>query len=306
MKDKKLLGNGILLFTSFIWGMAFAFQSQAAAVLGAFTISAARMTLAAIEVGILCLILDRKKKAAVSEKTNCCTEQMQRQYRRNTVKGGLICGTFMGIATVLQQIGLTYTSAGKAGFITALYILFVPIFGAIFFRKHITGKTRIAVIIAIGGMYLLTMGSAEGIGRGDGYVFGCAVFFALQILAADIYTPKADPIKMAEIEFILIAVVSWVFAFVWEEPRISDIREAILPILYCGCISGGAGYTLQMVGQKYADPTPASLCMSFESVFSVVGQAVILHEILSGRELLGCIIMFAAIILVQLPERRNS
>jgi drug/metabolite transporter (DMT)-like permease len=265
--------------------MAFAFQSQAGAVLGAFTINAARMTLAAIEVGIVCLF--HKKKTGG-------------EYKKNTLKGGIICGIFMGIATSLQQIGIVYTTAGKAGFITALYILFVPLFSAFFLRKRITKKAWIAVFIAIAGMYLLTMGSAEGLSTGDIYVFVCAIFFTFQILAADYYTPKADPVMIAEIEFVIIAVVSWILAFIFENPDISQIKEVIIPILYCGCISGGIGYTLQMVGQKYADPTPASLCMSFEAVFSAIGGAIILNEVMSPRELAGCIIMFAAIILVQL------
>jgi drug/metabolite transporter (DMT)-like permease len=289
MNNKKTLGNIILLFTACIWGMAFAFQSQAAAVLGAFTINAARMSLAAVEVGIVCLFCKRKKGG---------------EYKKNTLKGGIICGIFMGIATTLQQIGLVYTSAGKAGFITALYILFVPLFSAVFFKKKITKRAWIAVFIAIIGMYLLTMGSAEGIGVGDIYVLACAIFFTFQILAADYYTPKADPIMIAEIEFVIIAIVSWILAFLFESPDISQIMEVIIPILYIGCISGGVGYTLQMVGQRYADPTPASLCMSFEAVFSVIGGALIIHEVMNKRELAGCAIMFAAIILVQLPDKK--
>jgi drug/metabolite transporter (DMT)-like permease len=298
MNSKKTFGNLILLFTAFIWGIAFAFQSQASTALGAFTIGATRMTLAAVEIGILCLFLDKKNK-----KTKADTPP---EYKKNTIKGGLICGLFMGIATTLQQIGLEYTSAGKAGFITALYILFVPILAAIFFKTKISLRVWVSVFIAVVGMYLLTVSSAEGIGIGDIYVFGCAIFFTLQILVADKYTPKANPIQLAEIEFIVIAVGSWILAFIFENPNIADIKEVIIPILYCGCISGGVGYTLQMVGQKYADPTPASLCMSFESVFSVVGGAIILHETMSGREITGCIIMFIAIILVQLPDKNNA
>jgi drug/metabolite transporter (DMT)-like permease len=290
MRNKKTLGNFILLFAALIWGMAFAFQRQASAYMGAFTIGAVRMTLAAVEIGILCLFL-RKRKTAVKDK----------QKEKNTLKGGIICGVFMGIATTLQQIGLTYTSAGKAGFITALYILFVPLLGALLFKKRITPGAWIAVAIAIVGMYLLTVSTAEGIGAGDIYVFGCAVFFTFQILAADIYTPKADPIMLAEIEFIIVAAGSWICALLFETPNLADVKEAIIPILYCGCISGGVGYTLQMIGQKYADPTPASLCMSFEAVFSVLGGVVILQETMSGREIVGCVIMFFAIILIQLP-----
>jgi drug/metabolite transporter (DMT)-like permease len=166
MRNKKTLGNFILLFAALIWGMAFAFQRQASAYMGAFTIGAVRMTLAAVEIGILCLFL-RKRKTAVKDK----------QKEKNTLKGGIICGVFMGIATTLQQIGLTYTSAGKAGFITALYILFVPLLGALLFKKRITPGAWIAVAIAIVGMYLLTVSMAEGIGAGDIYVFGCAVFY---------------------------------------------------------------------------------------------------------------------------------
>ena len=264
------------------------------------------MTLAAIAVGTVCMVQDIKVGKLNRDFKIFKDEARNKDYKKSTILGGIICGLFMGIATTVQQMGLMYTSAGKGGFITALYILLVPLIAAVVFKQKIQMRVWIAVLIAVVGMYLLCVTPGEGfeLNKGDVLLIVCALFFSLQILFADIYVPRANPVKIAAIEFIVIALGSWILAFALEEPSIAQIKAAIIPILYCGLISGAAGYTLQLIGQKYTEPTPASLMMSFESVFAVVGGVILLGDVMPLRELLGCIIMFAAIILVQLPSKK--
>lgn len=288
MKNRKSFGNLILLFTAFIWGMAFAFQRKAAAIMGPFSVSAGRMSLAALEVGILYCVLAAGRKAR--------GETLSPKKRKASLKGGLICGLCMGAGSILQQTGLGTTSAGKSGFLTALYIVMVPLLSGPVRKKKVSRQVWAAVGIALVGLWLLT-GGGGGFTRGDLALLCCALAFSLQILAADAF--DGDPVLMAEVQFLLVTAISWVLAVLLEKPTIGQYRAALIPLLYCGCISGGVGYTLQLVGQKYADPAPASLCMSFESVFSVLGGAMLLGEHLSLREGIGCAVMFAAILLVQ-------
>lgn len=295
MHKLKRAGNSILLFTAFIWGMAFAFQRQAGDLISPFFFTAARMSFAAIEIWLLSAFRSFKsknEKMAVPEKEAC---------KRDTLKAGLLCGIAMGIGVVLQQYGIDRTSAGKAGFITSLYIVLVPLISSFVLKKKVTGRIWEAVAVALAGMYLLCMSSAEGLSTGDLYVIACTGFFAMQILFTDHYSSKVNTTQVAAIEFTVVAVVSWVLAYIFEQPDLGIIRQVIIPVLYCGLCSAGIGYTLQIVGQKYTDPTSASLCLSFESVFAVMGGALLLGEHMSAKEISGCVIMFIAIVLVQLP-----
>ena len=208
---------------------------------------------------------------------------------------------FLASASIFQQMGIVYTTAGKAGFITALYILIVPILNLVFFKKRSTLAVWIAVLLGIVGMYLLCMNDGFSLSQGDTLILICAFLFSGHILCCDYFVSKCNPIRMSAIQFVTTAAISWVVAFIFETPSPEKIISAIIPILYCGIISGGVGYTLQIVAQKHTDPTIASLLMSLESVFAVIAGALILNEIMSLRELTGCIIMFAAIILAQIP-----
>ncbi len=299
MKNARTLGNALLLITSIIWGLAFVFQRSGMDHIEPITFNAARMTAGAIFVIAICIIRDmKKKKASGFDGDKACA--------KSTLIGGIGCGLFLTAASLVQQIGLVYTTAGKAGFITAMYMLFVPIFNLIIFKKNGSAKIWISVIIGIIGMYLLCIKDTFTLGLGDALVFICALLFSGHILWCDRFAPKSDPIKMSTIQFITAASISWAISFICEEPSIEKIVSAAVPILYCGIISGGIGYTLQIVGQKYTDPTIASLLMSLESVFAVIAGVLILKEEMSLQEILGCIIMFAAIILVQLPARKKS
>ena len=300
MKNKKMLGNGLLLFTALIWGTAFVFQRVGMEKIEPITFNAARMALAAVFIGIVALLLWRreKKKPAVR------TAEEQKKYTVNTIKGGILCGCFLSIASILQQMGLVHTTAGKAGFITAMYMLLVPIIGFIFLRRRYRLLVWIAVLLGVVGMYFLCITEEFSLSTGDTLVCVCALFFSFHILCCDHYVRRGDPVRIAAIQFATATVISTVVALITEEPDMDKLVSALIPILYCGIVSGGIGYTLQIVAQKYTDATVAALLMSMESVFAVIAGALLLHEKMSFRELSGCIIMMAAIVLVQLPDKK--
>ncbi|MBR4780070.1 MAG: DMT family transporter [Lachnospiraceae bacterium] len=304
MNNKKLLGNGLLLLTALVWGTAFVFQRVGMEKIEPITFSAARMALAAVMVGLVAYLTRRKKytsESSLADKRKITPEQ--KAYRKNTILGGVICGTLLAIASILQQAGLVYTTAGKAGFITAMYILMVPIFGFIIFKKKNSKLVWLAVLMGVVGMYFLCITDGFSLSNGDALVALCAVVFSFHILCCDHFTRKGDSITISAIQFATATAISTVIAFIAETPSWDGIVVALVPILYCGLISGGLGYTLQMVGQKYTDPAIASLLLSMESVFALIAGVILLDESMSGREIIGCVIMLAAIILVQLPKQ---
>ena len=297
MKNKRMLGNIILVLTALIWGTAFVFQRMGVQDVEPLTFNSSRMLLAAIAVGIVALILGRKDK----EKLLTKTPEEQQAFRKNTIIGGIFCGLFLAGGSAFQQMGLVYTTAGKAGFITALYILIVPVISFLFFRKKISWIVWLAVLIGVFGMYLLCVNEGFSLTKGDLLVTVCAFIFSGHILCIDHFVKLGDPIRISAIQFVTATVLLGILAFIFEEPSWDDLTKAIIPILYCGVISGGVGYTLQMIGQKMTTPTVASLLMSLESVFAALAGALILHESMTAKELIGCVIMFIAIILVQIP-----
>ena len=219
--------------------------------------------------------------------------------------GGIACGVALFAASNFQQFGIQYTTVGKAGFITACYIVIVPIIG-LFLGKKCSPFIWAAVVMALVGLYLLCITDGFSIGLGDVLVLICAVLFSLHILVIDHFSPKADGVKLSCIQFLVCGILSTILALVLEHPQISSILTAWLPILYAGVMSCGVAYTLQIVGQKNVNPTVASLILSLESCISVLAGWVILGQKLSAKELIGCVIMFAAIILAQLPEKNPA
>ena len=216
--------------------------------------------------------------------------------------GGVLCGLCLCVASSLQQIGIQYTTAGKAGFLTAMYIIMVPVFG-LFLKKKCSPFVGISIVLATVGLYLLSIKEGFNIGKGDIYVISCAVVFSIHILVIDYFAPKCNGVKLSCIQFLVCGVLCSVIALVVEEPTISGILAAWLPIAYAGVMSCGVAYTLQIIGQKGMNPTVASLILSLESVISVLAGWLLLHQTLSAREIIGCMIMFAAIILAQLPTK---
>ena len=299
--NRKMLGNLLLTLTAMIWGTAFVGQRVGMESIEPFTFTAARMALAAVAVGMVSLIIDRKKP----DSENRVIER-EKQITRYTLIGGLCCGVFLTAGSLFQQVGVVYTSAGKAGFITAMYMLLVPVINFLFFKKRNSLRVWLAVLVGVAGMYLLCMTEGFSLTKGDTLVLICAFMFSGHILCCDYFAPRGKAITISAIQFAVTSLISAIFAFLFEEPSWAKVVSAMIPILYCGLISGGVGYTLQIVAQKYTDPTIASLLMSLESVFAVIAGALLLGERMSGRELLGCMVMFAAIVLVQIPEKKKS
>ena len=289
MNRKALRGSLLLLLGAVIWGAAFAAQRAGMDHVGPFTFSGVRMLLAGI-VMIPASMLSRRKAGPV-------TVEVQKKQRR----GGLICGLLLFFATSLQQIGLVYTSAGKAGFITALYVVLVPVAGWVFLRKQPGKMIWAGVGLAVIALYLLCV-PAEGfqIEKGDALLLGCAVCFTGQILCVDHYAPQVDGLTLARDEFLITGALSMIIAVFTEEIRMDGILEAAFPIIYSGIFSGAVGYSLQIIGQRDVNPTVASLVMCLEAVFAVVTGAILLGERMTGREIAGCVLMFCAVILAQL------
>lgn len=296
----------LLLLTATIWGVAFVAQSVGMDYVGPFTFNTVRSLLGGI-VLIPCIVLLKRINVG-SKDTAGAAEHASGDpagQRKVLLTGGVACGVLLCIASNLQQFGIMYTSVGKSGFITAMYIVLVPVLG-IFLKKKAGIKIWCSVAIAVGGLYLLCMtDSGFSIQKGDLLLLLGAVIFSFHILTIDYFSPKVDGVKMSCIQFFTCGILSMVCMFLFEQPQIGAILQAWMPIVYAGVMSCGVAYTLQIVGQKGMNPTVASLILSTESVISVIAGWLILHQKLSGRELLGCVLMFAAIILVQLPERKR-
>ena len=278
---KRYVNNLILLLIALIWGAAFVAQSAGMDYIGPFTFNCARSILGGIVLIPVIYVLDKKRKEKISQGKEVI------QNKKTLIIGGICCGFFLMLGSSLQQIGIQYTTAGKAGFITALYILIVPILGMTVGKKAGI-KVWIGVVLAVIGMYFLCMTSGLSIAKGDHF------------------SPKADGVKMSCIQFFVCGILCMIPTILFEHPELYSILQAWKPIAYAGIMSCGVGYTLQIVAQKNTDPTVASLLLSLESVFSVLAGWVILGETLSPRELFGCALVFVAVILAQLPERKPN
>lgn len=285
----------MLLLTALIWGTTFVAQSVGAQHIGPFTFNAGRGFFAMLFL-LAVAIIRPKDKSAGDAKSGHDPEK-----RKNLLKSGIICGVCMFAANVLQQAGLSYTTVGKSGFITALYVVMVPTAG-IFLKKRISVKTWICVFLAAGGLYLLCINENSSINIGDVLTLLCAAAYTVYILIVDKYAGGTDVIWMAFTQFATLFSLSMICVFVFEPISITDLQDALLSIVYAGILSSGIAYTLQIAAQRNTDPTSASLIMSLESVFALLAGMVFLGQFMTGKEITGCIIMFAAIILSQLPE----
>ena len=296
---KRMYGNILLLLTAIIWGCAFVAQSVGMDHVGPFTYQAVRSLLGGIVLIPVFMVSDRIKKKQGTYKP------MTKKDKKMLWIGGICCGAALCLAANLQQIGIMYTTVGKAGFVTAMYILIVPILG-LFLRKKVRPLLWICVAVALVGLYLLCMSETFTIAKGDLYVFACAVVFAVHILIIDHFAPHVDGVKMSCIQFFVTGIISAVPMFIFEEPKLSDISAAWLSIAYAGVLSCGVAYTLQIVAQKHTQPVVASLLLSLESVVAVIAGIILLQEMPTPKEAIGCVLMFAAIILAQLPEKKKE
>lgn len=283
----------ILLLTATIWGVAFVAQSVGMEYIGPFTFNAIRCVLGGLVLIPVILVLKKKKEIGA--------ENQEKEDKKTLWTGGIACGVILCIASNLQQFGIMEASVGKSGFFTALYIVMIPVIG-IFIGKRPGIKLWFCVALAVVGMYLLCMKDGSfTIERADIMLLLCALAFSFHILVVDYFSPKVGDVKMSCIQFFVCGVLSAVGMLFTETPDISNIQAAWLPLLYAGLLSCGVGYTLQIVGQKGINPVIASLIMSLESVISALAGWVILGQVLSPKEILGCVLMFVAIIITQIP-----
>ena len=294
-----------LLLAAVIWGIAFVAQSVGMDYVGGFTFNAVRSLIGSAVLVPLILIpgQNNSDNSETSEAAASTTSGIQK--RKDLIIGGISCGICLCLASNFQQFGIKYTTVGKAGFITACYIVIVPIIG-LFLGKKCSKFIWAAVAMALIGLYLLCITDGFSIGKGDLLVLVCAFLFSIHILVIDHFSPKADGVKLSCIQFLTCGILSAIPALILEHPQVSSILAAWQPILYAGVMSCGVAYTLQVIGQKNMNPTVASLILSMESCISVLAGWIILGQQLSAKEILGCVIMFAAIILAQLPQKDTS
>lgn len=312
MKSKKLISSLLLILAALIWGVAFVAQSVGMKYIGPYTFSFIRCMIGAVV--LLPVIYFMRDK-------NSSTKNTGTKNNRTLIIGGILCGICLCVATNLQQFGLLYSSSGKAGFITTCYIVMVPIIG-IFFKKKTHLNIWIGVLIALIGMYFLCILADDGsvntireiiylniagirINIGELYLVLCAIAFSFHIITIDHFSPLTDGIKLSCIQFFVSGLLSGVAMLIYEKASMTAVIDALIPILYTGILSSGVAYTLQIIGQKNLNPTVASLLMSLESVISVLAGWIILGQSLSAYEIIGCILIFCAVVLAQLPVKKK-
>lgn len=295
MNSKQFRSNLLLLLTAAIWGFAFVAQRVGSQFVGAFTFNGIRFALGSISLVPLIIYFNKKKK----------NESENQISTKETVLFGALIGVILYIAATLQQIGLIYTTAGKAGFITGLYMVIVPIIG-IFLKQRIGRNSWIGVALAVVGLYLLSINEDFSISFGDMLELIGSLFWAVHILAIDYFTKKIDPIKLSSIQFATCAILSMITALIFEDITVAGISSALVPILYGGLLSVGIAYTLQAVAQKDAKPSHAAIILSMESVFGAIGGALLLGESMSTRGLIGCVLIFGGIIFTQIKPAAKA
>lgn len=294
---KKIQGSIFLLLATVIWGSAFVAQSVGMDHVGPFTFQAVRCALATI--GLVPLIFG----------FDCLNREgcqfLHKWSDPRLWKAGILCGIPLFLAANLQQIGLVDTDAGKSAFLTAMYIVIVPVIG-IFRKQKTTVWLPISVVLAVIGLYCLSCVGVTSISSGDWCLIACALMFAVQITFVDIYAPSVDTLRLNCIQSLVCAVLSAVLMLLMEKPTLDGIWACRLPLSYAGFLSMGIAYSLQILGQKELEPAPASLIMSMESVFAVLFGWLLLHETMTDVEAIGCVLMFTAVILSQMPDKKKA
>ena len=291
------------ILAAFIWGTAFVAQDLCADSIGAFAFNATRYFIAVLALLVVILISDKVKKNKPT-----LTAQEKKAANKQLWLGGLCCGAALAIASNFQQAVLVAgTDAGKAGFITALYVVLVPVFG-LFFKRKVSLPTWIAVVLSVVALYLLCIKGDFSLAPGDLLVLVCAVCFAVHILVIDHFTAYCDGVKLSCLQFLFAGIISTICMFIFEDVDFAAILSCALPLLYVGIFSCGVGYTLQILAQKDSNPTVVTILLSLESVFAVIAGAIILKQQMTVREYIGCAIMFAAVILaqIQFPTRQKA
>lgn len=295
-KSKTVLSSLLLMIAAFIWGTAFVAQKEGLEQIGNFTFLCLRSCLAVVVLTPVSLFIYKNNRRRIGEGSHGENKQF---ISKRLIIGGVLCGLPLCLASAVQQYGIILSGVGKSGFLTTLYILIVPILGLLFKRK-VNPILWFCIVIATCGMYFLCVTEAGGVTIGDVLLIMCAFFFAVQIMVVDHFVKTIDGVRLSLIQFGVAAVVSAVCMFLFEEVDPVAIGDAWFSIFYAGVMSSGIAFTLQIVAQKHLNPTVASLIMSLESVFAALAGAVF-GERLSGNEIFGCVLVFLAIILAQLP-----
>jgi len=291
------------ILAAFIWGTAFVAQDLCADSIGTFAFNATRYFIAVLALLVVIAVSDKAKKNRPTP-----TAEEKKAANKQLWLGGLCCGVALAIASNFQQAGLVAgTDAGKAGFITALYVVLVPVFG-LFFKRKVSLPVWIAVVCSVVALYLLCIKGDFSLAAGDLLILVCAVCFAVHILVIDHFTAYCDGVKLSCLQFLFAGIISAVCMFLFETVDFAAIWSCILPLLYVGIFSCGVGYTLQILAQKDSNPTVVTILLSLESVFAVIAGAIILHQQMTAREYIGCVVMFAAVILaqIQFPEKKKA
>lgn len=295
MKKNALKGSLFLLLGAFIWGTAFVAQSIGSNDLNALSFNCIRNF-----IGVIALL------PVMGWKLHSSKKSIKEVFTKKLLLGGLICGIALCVASNFQQMGIEQSTVGKSAFITALYIVLVPLMG-LFFKKKVPAKVWLGVILATIGLYLLCMkNEALVLSTGDIYLLLCAFFFTIQITAIDYFAPNMDGVALSIVEFFVTGVLSGIGMLFTEVPSWSQISAAAIPLLYTGILSSGVAYTFQIIGQQHLSASVASLIMSLESVFATLAGWLILKEVLSTQELIGCGLVFAAVLLSQIPITKKE
>ncbi len=298
MKKGKTVGTMMLLSAAAIWGMSFVAQTVGMGYVGPFTFNGFRSFLAAAALTGYCLFMDgvRKKRGEPALPSPA--------HKKRFWKSGLLCGLALTVASNLQQYGLSMTTVGKASFITVLYMMIVP-FASLLLGKKLPKRIWGSVALALAGLYLLCVTESLSLGKGDFFVLLGAFAYAAHILMVDHFAPEFDGAKLSCVQFWVCGALSTGCALLTETVTVGGLLGAALPLCYAGFLSGGLGFTLQIYGQRRTDPSVASLLMSFESVFALLGGILILHQVPTLREAAGCALMFAAILLIQIAPKKD-
>lgn len=295
---KQLKGALPCFLAAVIWGLSFVFQTTAMDTIREFTFSGVRMALAVLVLFPASLLSEKFSKEPPK------SDEEKRQARKTLLKAGVLCGVCLFAGFNLQQFAFVDTPTGKIGFLTAQYMVIVPVLGTIFFHKKIELRIGFSVLLAVFGNFLLCMqkGSLTSFGRGELLSLSCSLFFALQILIVDHYAPRINVISLSCVQFAVAGAMSLICMFIFEHPTVPSILAVAPELLYAGVMSSAGAFTLQLYGQKHTDPVLASMLLCLESVFSALFGWLILHQSLSAREMTGCAIMFLAIVLALLPR----
>lgn len=292
------------IITAMIWGSSFVAQSTSTEHIGAFTFNAARSFVGFLALLVVVQIFRMVRKEPEIQQT----PEEKKAGRKGLVLGGICCGIALTLACNLQQLGMVAgASAGKTSFITTLYVVLVPICG-LFLKKRVSPTVWISVLLAVAGLYCLCIKDSFSIAPSDLLVMLCAFGYTLHILVIDYFTQKVDGVKMSCIQFLSCAVLSAILMLIFEHPTWADITPCIGSILYVGVFSSGVAYTLQILAQKDSNPTIVALLLSLESVFGAVSGAIFLHETMTGKELVGCVLMLIAVVLAQIefPSKKKA